>query len=108
MKQISYAEAFRDLNNWSKESRVGCVYTVWATDAVFSVRRAIIDIRGSDLFVDADTGKGLMHLRDCTFELTERGDLPLELKRGFPPLASVAIRTVFSEGDVCFFFPDPE
>jgi hypothetical protein len=40
MKEISSADAFRDLNAWNTDSRVGCIYTVREVDAVFSVRQA--------------------------------------------------------------------
>lgn len=106
MKEISSAEAFRDLNAWNKESRVGCIYTVRDVESAFSIRRAKLEIRETDLFIETETGKGLMHLRDCTFERTDPGDLPFQLKRGFPPLAVHAIRTRFRNGDVCFFFLD--
>lgn len=106
MRQISSAEALRDLNKWSNDSLVGCIYSVRSVDAAFSVRRGKLEIRDSDLFLEADKGNALMHLRACTFSKTEPHELPFQLKHGFPPLAVEAIRVLFRNNDVCFFFPE--
>jgi ATP phosphoribosyltransferase len=106
MRQISSAEAFRDLNTWNSDSRIGCIYTVRDVDAVFSVRRGKLDIRGTDIFLESEDGKALLHLADCKFSVTEPHELPFQLKHGFPPLSRAAIKAVFKNEDVCFFFPE--
>jgi len=105
MRQISSADAFRELNIW-RDSRVGCVFSVRSAAAVFSVRRAKLGVRESIVYIEAETGAGMLDLLDCKFSLTEPGDLPLELKEGFPPLTVVTLRIDFKNEDVCFFFPD--
>ena len=110
MRQISPAEALRELNKWKTESRLGCVYTVAGTDAVFSVRQGTLEIRGSDillgsdLFLESETCKALMHLSNGEeYSLIEPVDLPLTLRKGFPPLSANGLLVRFSNGDACFF-----
>jgi hypothetical protein len=106
MMKISSAEAFRELNSWNNESRVGCTFTVKSAGAVFAVRRGRLDIREFLVFIESETGRGMVDLADCSFALTEAGDMPFNLKRGFPPLPFSALRVLFRNEDVCFFFPD--
>ena len=104
IRQISPAEALRELNRWKTESRLGCIYTVAGTDAVFSVRHGTLEMRGADLFLDAETCKALMHLSNGEeYSLIEPADLPLTLPQGFPPLSARGLLVRFSNGDACFF-----
>lgn len=104
IRQISPAEALRELNKWKTESRLGCIYTVAGTDAVFSVRKGTLEIRGSDLFFDAESCKALMHLSNGEeYNLIEPVDLPLTLRQGFPRLSAAGLLVRFHNGDACFF-----
>lgn len=105
MKQISSGEALRELKAWNKDSRVTCAFSVSSARAVFRLERVKLDIRESIIFLESETGNGMLDLAGCSFSMTEPGDLPLELKRGFPPLADTGIRVTFENGDICFFFP---
>jgi hypothetical protein len=110
MRQISPAEALRELTKWKTESRLACIYTVAATDVVFSVRKGTLEIRGSDIFfgsdifLESETGKALMHLsHDEEYSLIERVDLPLTIRKGFAPLSEPGLLVRFCNGDACFF-----
>ena len=107
MRTMTEAEAHRDLTAWNDKGCVGCIYTAKSSGAMFSVRGARAEIRGSDIFIESTSdGSGLMHLKDCTFSQTEPHELPFQLKQGFPPLAVAVIKAEFKNNDVCFFFLD--
>lgn len=80
--------------------RLGCIYTVAGTDAVFSVRKGTLEIRGSNLFFDAETCKALMQLSNGEeYSLIEAVDLPLTLLQGFPPVSAPGLLVHFHNGD---------
>lgn len=103
IRPISPAAALRELNKWKTESRLGCICTVAGTDAVFSVRKGTLEIRGSELFFDAETCKALMHPSNGEeYNLIEPVDVPLTLRQGFPPLSAPGLLVRFHNGDACF------
>lgn len=110
MRQISPAEALRELNKWNAGSRLGCIYMVAGTEAVFSVRHGTLEIRGSDIFfgsdlvVESETCRALMHLsNDEEYSLLEPVDLPLTVGKGFPPLSANSLLVRFRNSDACCF-----
>lgn len=107
MKEISSAGALRELLRWSKDSQPGCIYATAGTDAIFSVRQGKLEIRESDIFLETETGKALMHLRDGEgYAVAEPADLPLTLREGFPPLSGKILRVRFRNGDTCCFMAE--
>jgi hypothetical protein len=104
MRQISSGEALQALSRWNETSPLGCLYKVSALDAVFSVRLGKLEIRAEEIFLESGTGKVLMHLRDTAeYALIEPADLPLVVRKGFPPLSQEGIRVRFPNGDLCYF-----
>jgi hypothetical protein len=107
MRQISSAEAFRELTNWSKDSLVGCAFSSQDQKAALRLRHAKSELRESSLILD---GKHVIarfdFCDDVAFALGDANDLAAAYSKGLDIPSDTCIRATFADGDLCLIFPE--
>jgi len=107
MKQISSAEAFRELNEWNKVSRVTLTFARKDAATVFVLRDASIELQEPNIFVENGGGQSMMHFgSNVSFAQLEPAEVKEALWRKVPvpPTVAACLRATFGDGDFCFLF----
>jgi hypothetical protein len=108
MRQISQAEAVRELTSWNKSSLLGCTFSRADAAVVFRVSRAKLELRTPTLFFLDGRGQAMLHIgADASFTLREREELAVEEKRlGFKCDFETSLQIKFVNHDSCFIYEE--
>jgi len=107
MRQISSADAFRELNTWNKDSLVGCVFARQDAKAAFRLRHLKLELREPNLRLEGQDVIAFLHLSGGTeFVVGDVDDSAAAFDEGFDIHSDACIRVTFDNGDLCFMFPE--
>src|SRR5262249_10164972 len=107
MRHISSADAFRELNDWNKDSFVGCVFARQDGKAAFRLRRLRLELREPSVFFVGESAMALLHFSDgVVFVMGDVNDLAAAYGWGLDIPSDTCIRATFGNGDLCFIFPE--
>jgi hypothetical protein len=108
MRHISSADAFRELNDWNKDSFVGCVFAKEDAKVAFRLRRLKLELRRPSLFLVGESATAWLHFSDdVVFVLGNVNDMAAAAYgAGLDIPSDTGIRARFGNGDLCFIFPE--